>query len=86
MNVYVEFELDDDRVTEQLKDLGYQVFEAPGGNRIRKNTHIKSVINEIVPIVEKAGINAWNLHIKEYRGENAQLVSEYREGRIKSYS
>lgn len=85
MSVFVEFELDNVQMENQLKKLGYHVMPGEKGSRIRKDTHIKSVINELVPIVEKAGMNAWNLHLKEYGGKDAKLVAEYFDGRIKNY-
>ncbi|MEL7568168.1 MAG: hypothetical protein AAGU27_25290 [Dehalobacterium sp.] len=85
MSVFVEFELDDAQLKNQLKQKGYYVITGEKGSMIRKDTHIESVINELVPIVEKAGMNAWNLHLKEYSGSNAKLVAEYCDGRIKNY-
>jgi len=85
MSVFVEFELDNTQLKNQLKEMGYHVINGEKGSMIRKDTHIKSVINELVPIVEKAGINAWNLHLKEYSGKDAKLVAEYYDGRIKNY-
>ncbi|MGI6685539.1 MAG: hypothetical protein ACOX47_08745 [Bacillota bacterium] len=86
MSEFVEFELNDDQLAEELKKLGYQVSKSREGNKIRKDTHLMSVINELVPIVEKAGINAWDLHLKEYNKGDARLVGEYSNGRIVSYN
>lgn len=87
MNVYVEGQIEEKSgVQEQLENLGYQVNQEEHSLRIKKNTQIESVVNELVSVIEYAGINVWDVHLKEYEINSQNLMAEYEKGKIKRYN
>lgn len=87
MNVYVEGQIEEKSgVQEQLEKLGYQVSQEEHSLRIKKNTQIESVVNELVSVIEYAGINVWDVHLKEYEKNSQNLMAEYEKGKIKRYN
>ncbi|KJS87856.1 MAG: hypothetical protein JM58_02775 [Peptococcaceae bacterium BICA1-8] len=84
MKNYVEGELVEqsviitNKITRQLEGLGYQM----NGSRFRKYGQVEAIVNELVPYVEKEGIDAFHsLYLEEYNSER-KLVGKYENGQV----
>jgi len=66
------------KITDRLEGLGYQV----NGLRFRKYGQVEAIVNELVPYVEKEGIDAFHsLYLEEYSSVG-KLVGKYENGRV----
>ncbi|KJS23290.1 MAG: hypothetical protein VR72_01780 [Clostridiaceae bacterium BRH_c20a] len=84
MKNYVEGELVEhgviltNKITDQLKGLGFQM----NGSKFHKYGQVEAIVNELVPYVEKEGINAFrSLYLEEYSSEG-KLVGKYENGQV----
>jgi len=87
MKNYVEGQLKgttenlDGGMKNKLENLGYQVY----GPKFRKYGQVESIVNELVPYIEKEGINVFqNLYLEEY-SSTGKLVGKYENGRATRY-
>ncbi|MGI6226411.1 MAG: hypothetical protein ACOYJ1_09170 [Peptococcales bacterium] len=73
-----QYQMMNDKMKKQLESLGYQVSPT----KFRKYGQVESVVNELVPYIEKEGINTFqNLHLEEFSSEG-KLVGKYENGRV----
>lgn len=65
----------------KLQSLGYQM----NGSKFCKYGQVEAIVNELVPYVEKEGINAFqSLYLEEFTNEG-KLVGKYDQGRVIRY-
>ena len=70
------------KLQETLTGLGYEVSSADNSLFFSKPTQIEAVVNELTPIVEKAGWNVWTDLSLSQESTDKATTAVYQDGRV----
>ncbi|MFZ7104742.1 MAG: hypothetical protein ACOWWO_19070 [Peptococcaceae bacterium] len=65
----------------QLEKMGFEVT----GEKFRKYGQVEAVVNELVPLIERQGVNVFDqLYLNEYDGQG-MILGKYEKGKVTRY-